>query len=94
MATATIRWVGVAIDCRDAAPVARFYETLLGFRVGDFRPPGWAQLWDPAGGVHLNIQGDERYQPPTWPERPGEQGKMLHFEVQVDHPLCLFLHGE
>jgi catechol 2,3-dioxygenase-like lactoylglutathione lyase family enzyme len=82
--TTTMRWVGVAIDCADAGPVARFYERLLGFEVGDFQPPQWAQLWDPAGGVHLNIQGDTRYEPPTWPEKPGEQGKMLHFEVEVD----------
>jgi len=84
MATSVNRWVGVAIDCPDAGPVARFYEALLGFEVGDFSPPGWAQLWDPAGGVHLNIQGDPNYVAPTWPEQPGEQAKMLHFEVEVD----------
>lgn len=74
----------MAIDCADAGPVARFYEALLGFEVRDFKPPNWAQLWDPAGGVHLNIQGERWYERPTWPERPGEQAKMLHFEVQVD----------
>lgn len=79
-----IRWVGVAIDCADAGPVARFYERLLGFEVRDFQPPHWAQLWDPAGGVHLNVQGESWYTPPTWPEQPGEQAKMLHFEVEVD----------
>jgi len=77
------RWVGVAIDCVEAPPVAQFYAALLGFEIGDLGPR-WAQLHDPAGGVHLNIQGDERYVPPTWPEEPGEQAKMLHFEVQVD----------
>ena len=84
MSTAPIRWVGVAIDCADAGLVARFYERLLGFELRDFRPPNWAQLWDPTGGVHLNIQGDARYEPPTWPEEPGQQAKMLHFEVEVD----------
>ena len=84
MAGPSIRWVGVAIDCADAGPVARFYERLLGFELGDFDPPSWAQLWDPAGGVHLNIQGEEWYEPPTWPEAPGDQAKMLHFEVEVD----------
>ena len=80
-----IRWVGIAIDCADAGPVAMFYERLLGFEMGDFCPPRWAQLWDPAGGVHLNIQGEvPAYEGPTWPERPGAQGKMLHFEVEVD----------
>jgi catechol 2,3-dioxygenase-like lactoylglutathione lyase family enzyme len=84
VSTTTIRWVGVAIDCADAEPVARFYERLLGFELGDFDPPDWAQLRDPAGGVHLNIQGETLYEPPTWPEQPGEQAKMLHFEVEVD----------
>lgn len=80
----TVQWVGIAIDCADAGPVARFYERLLGFEVGDFDPPGWAQLRDPAGGVHLNIQGQDWYEPPTWPERSGLQAKMMHFEVRVD----------
>lgn len=79
----TSKWVGLAIDCFEAPPVARFYEALLGFEVRDLGPR-WAQLWDPAGGVHLNIQGDEDYRPPTWPEKPGELAKMMHFEVQVD----------
>ena len=83
MTAPTNRWVGVAIDCAAAPPVARFYEQLLGFEVRDLGPM-WGQLFDPAGGVHLNIQGDPAYAPPTWPEQPGEQAKMLHFEVQVD----------
>lgn len=35
-------------------------------------------------GVHLNIQGEAWYHPPTRPERSGEQAKMVHFEVEVD----------
>lgn len=79
----TNRWLGLAIDCADAPAVARFYERLLGFEVHDLGPR-WAQLFDPAGGVCLNIQGEAWYEPPTWPEQPGEQTKMMHFEVQVD----------
>ena len=79
-----IRWVAVAIDCADAGPVARFYEQLLGFQISDFDPPRWAQLWDPHGGMHLNIQGEPRYTRPVWPEQDGSQQKMLHFEVEVD----------
>jgi catechol 2,3-dioxygenase-like lactoylglutathione lyase family enzyme len=82
--TPPIRWVGVAIDCADAGPVARFYERLLGFEIRDFEPPHWAQLRDPNGGVHLNVQGEPWYRPPTWPERDGAGAKMLHFEVEVD----------
>jgi hypothetical protein len=56
--------------------MARFYEGLLGFEVRDLAPGGrWAQLFDPSGGVHINIQGDPRYGPPTWPGQPEEQAK-------------------
>lgn len=80
-----IRWVAVAIDCEWAGPMARFYEGLLGFEIRDLGPGGrWAQLFDPNGGIHLNIQGDDWYKPPMWPEQPGELTKMFHFEVQVD----------
>ena len=78
-----IEWKGLAIDCADAPPMARFYEGLLGFEIHEVGPR-WAQLFDPAGGVHLNIQGGEWYRPPTWPEQPGELTKMMHLEVQVD----------
>lgn len=79
-----IRWVGVAVDCADAPAVARFYQELLGFELAEGSGPRWAQLHDPDGGVHLNIQGEDWYESPTWPEEPGQQAKMVHFEVQVD----------
>jgi catechol 2,3-dioxygenase-like lactoylglutathione lyase family enzyme len=78
------RLVAVAIDCADVAPVARFYERLLGFRVVDIDPPRWAQLVDPESGIHLNVQAEPWYRPPVWPEQDGRQTKMLHFEVEVD----------
>ena len=49
MSTTTTRWVGVAIACADAWPVARFYERLLPSEMDDRSPQHWAQLWDPAG---------------------------------------------
>lgn len=79
------QWVGLTIDCEWAGPVARFYEGLLGFEIRDLSREGrWAQLFHPGGGVHINIQGDPRYERPTWPEQPGVQAKMMHVEVQVD----------
>ena len=84
MGTSPGRVVAVAIDCVDVAPVAHFYERLLGFEVVDFDPPRWAQLTDPGGGIQLNVQGEPWYRPPVWPEQPGEPTKMLHLEVEVD----------
>ena len=52
-----IEWVGIAIDCEWAEPMARFYEGLLGFEIRDLGPGGrWAQLFNPNGGVHINVQ--------------------------------------
>lgn len=64
--------------------MAAFYERLLGFEILVLEPPTWAQLRDPTGHLHLNLQAEEWYRAPTWPEKPGEQTKMLHFEVEVD----------
>jgi predicted enzyme related to lactoylglutathione lyase len=77
-----VRWVAVAIDCAEVEPVVRFYEQLLGFTVTELEPY-WAQLHDPAGGVHLNIQAERDYERPTWPEAPGAQQKMLQLEIEV-----------
>jgi catechol 2,3-dioxygenase-like lactoylglutathione lyase family enzyme len=80
---AEARLVSVTVDCAEAAPVARFYEQLLGMeRVAD--DGDWAQLRDPRGGITVNVQAEEAYVPPVWPEVPGEQAKMLHLEVLVD----------
>ena len=77
------RLIGVAIDCADAEPVARFYERLLGYDVLEVGPR-FAQLADPANGLHLNIQGEPWYERPVWPEESGALTKMLHLEVMVD----------
>jgi catechol 2,3-dioxygenase-like lactoylglutathione lyase family enzyme len=84
VAEAPNRLIGIAIDCADVGPMARFYERLLGFEIVELDTPTWAQLRDTTGRLHLNLQGEAWYRAPTWPERPGEQAKMLHLEVEVD----------
>lgn len=86
MATSRARLGGIAIDCGEgqAQAVAHFYEELLGYEVLDPGGPSWKQLNDPRTGLHLNIQGETWYQPPTWPEQPGQFTKMLHFEVMTE----------
>ena len=64
--------------------MARFYEGIARLRDPASSGRRWAQLFDPAGGVHLNIQAEDWYRRPTWPEEPGELTKMMHFEVQVE----------
>jgi catechol 2,3-dioxygenase-like lactoylglutathione lyase family enzyme len=78
------RWTGVCIDCADADQLAAFYGGLLGWEVTATDGRGWIQLRDPAGGVGLNIQSEDWYRPPVWPEAPDAQHKMLHLEIEVD----------
>lgn len=82
--TPDVRWTTVCIDCADAEGLADFYCRLLGWQVTARNGRGWVQARDPRGGVGLNFQATEWYRRPTWPEEPGEQAKMLHFEILVD----------
>ena len=78
-----VAWVRVTLDCADAEGLASFYAALLGWEITARDGHGWVQIEDPAGGVGLNFQADQGYRPPAWPERPGAQGKMMHFELLV-----------
>ncbi len=85
------RWDGVCLDCADAEVMARFYGTLLGWEISardsaDDRlgGSGWIAMRNPAGGASLSFQAEEWCEPPAWPEEPGAQTKMMHFEIVVD----------
>jgi predicted enzyme related to lactoylglutathione lyase len=80
---ASIRWTTVTIDCADAEALGAFYSAVFGWEITD-RDDGWLQLGHPDGDVGLNIQAEDSYEPPIWPEEPGRQAKMMHFEVLVD----------
>lgn len=80
----SITWTTVTLDCSDAELLAAFYAVVFGWEINARDGVGWVQVRDPNGGVGLNFQADDRYEPPTWPEEPGEQTKMLHFEILVD----------
>lgn len=77
------QWVRVTLDCSDAEVLGAFNAELFGWRISSRDGNGWVQVLDPEGHVGLNFQADPQYVPPTWPEVPGEQMKMMHFEVLV-----------
>jgi predicted enzyme related to lactoylglutathione lyase len=79
----TMRWTGVCLDCADPQELAGFYGRLLGWKITATDGDDWINMRDPAGGVGLNFQAEKWYTPPVWPEEPGAQHKMLHFEIQV-----------
>jgi len=84
-----MRIAGICLDCADAEAMKTFYESLFGY-VETWRdvdgPPqtGWIGLEHPDGGVNISFQEEPWYEPPTWPEEPERQAKMMHFEVAVD----------
>ncbi|MGH9118943.1 MAG: VOC family protein [Acidimicrobiales bacterium] len=80
----SLRWTGVCIDCADAEELADFYGRLLGWEETGRDGPGWIAMRDPGGGTGLLFQAERDYRAPVWPEQPGGQDKMLHFEIQVD----------
>lgn len=73
----------VVLDCSDAHALANFYLRLLGWEIvrtdHDF-----VLIQPPDGGTRLSFQSEEDYRPPIWPEREGEQQKMLHLDVRVE----------
>ena len=74
----------MTLDCADAESLAGFYAQVLGWEINARDGNGWVQVRDPGGGVGLNFQFEERYEPPTWPEEPGKQMKMVHLELLVE----------
>lgn len=75
----------VCVDCADAHEMARFYGGLLGWEP-TFVEDNWVLMRDPAGGAGLSFQAEPGYRPPTWPEQPDAQQKMLHLDVRVTLP--------
>ncbi len=80
----SISWTTLTVDCADAEALGAFYSRLLGWDITARDGVGWLQLRNPQGGISLNIQAEHTYEAPVWPEQPGHQAKMMHFEVLVD----------
>ena len=79
-----IKWTTVTLDCADAEALGSFYAGLFGWEISDRDGADWVQVRDPRGGVGLNFQAENSYEPPLWPEQRGHQAKMMHFEILVE----------
>ncbi len=73
----------VVLDCPDAHALSGFYGRLLGWEA-KWTEPDWVLLENPASGTRLSFQSEAGYEPPVWPEQPGEQQKMLHLDIRCD----------
>lgn len=83
MKTPQLSLATVVLDCPDAHALADFYRKLLTWEVKRTEPD-WVLIGDPEGGTRLSFQSESDYEPPVWPEQPGEQQKMLHLDIYVD----------
>lgn len=84
MASPSITWTTLTLDCGDADALGSFYAGLLGWEITARDGTDWLQLRNPDGGIGLNIQAEHAYEPPAWPDVAGQQSKMMHFEILVD----------
>jgi catechol 2,3-dioxygenase-like lactoylglutathione lyase family enzyme len=77
-----LRFGGICLDCADAEELAAFYCRLLGWTETARDGPDWISIAPPdRGPVWINLQAEAWYVPPVWPEQPGAQHKMIHFEL-------------
>jgi catechol 2,3-dioxygenase-like lactoylglutathione lyase family enzyme len=74
---------GVVLGAPDAATLADFYRSLLGWET-EQDEPGWVKLRSPCGGAGLSFQTEPQYVPPVWPAGPGDQQMQLHLDIAVE----------
>ena len=69
----------IVIDCPDPGALARFYATLLDWRIDTMAD--WVEVRADHGQC-LTFQRAEAYTPPTWPTQ--ETPQQMHLDVVVD----------
>lgn len=71
------------LDTPDPRGLARFYQRLLGWPLGDDTDQ-WATLRPADGGTGLSFQLETDHVPPVWPSEPGAQQMQQHLDLLVD----------
>lgn len=75
-----VRLSDVCIDCPDAAPLARFYASLLGMEITYEGAEG--AMISVAGQPSVVFQNVARFNPPRWPDPAYPQ--QFHLDVAID----------
>ena len=81
--TPNIRLAAPVLGTPDPQGLARFYQQLLGWPIGDDGPQ-WATLRPEDGGPGLSFQLEEDHVPPVWPPEPGTQQMQAHLDFLVE----------
>ncbi len=76
---AIARFAGVVLDCPDSSALARFYGSLLDWKVE--LDDGWADIRAEDGRC-ISFQQVDDYRPPVWPGQDVPQ--QFHLDVDVD----------
>ena len=76
---AIARFPTIVIDCPDPGALARFYGTLLDWKIEI--SPDWAQV-QADYGQSIDFQKVDDYAAPRWPGQEAPQ--QMHLDVQVD----------
>ena len=90
----SVRWNAVCVDCapEQFEKTVAFYAALLELEVVD-KEPDWAALRDPAGRMGINVQADDSYVTPVWPQAAGSQSMMMHFEIEAPDVPAAVVHA-
>jgi catechol 2,3-dioxygenase-like lactoylglutathione lyase family enzyme len=67
----------------DPRALARFYQRLLGWPLGE-DDPEWATLRPRGGGAGLSFQLETDHVAPVWPAGTGDQQMQVHLDIEVD----------
>lgn len=86
-----IKMYGLTLDCKEPYKLAKFYAELLKWEIVFYddnfacvAPPGVAQ----GGYPGMLFQRNDCYQPPVWPDNPGDQQQMAHLDFAVNDLLA------
>ncbi|MDR1298738.1 MAG: VOC family protein [Oscillospiraceae bacterium] len=81
-----LRSAGITMDSGNAWELCDFYHRLLGGKKHESGCGLYVDLLDSKqpGAPIMGFQEFEDYEPPVWPEEPGKQQTMVHWDFCVD----------
>ena len=77
--SAIVTLAAVVVDCRQAAPLAAFYQAAFG---GDIVRTDEDSAWLKTGALTVIFRQVDNYQPPTWPS--SQVPMQVHLDLYVD----------
>ena len=77
--SAIVSLAAVVVDCRQAAPLAAFYQAAFG---GEIFRADEDSAWLRTGGLTVIFREVDGYQPPTWPS--SDVPMQVHLDLWVD----------